>query len=489
MFTVKLFYVSVFATYWFNTSFGVKTISKKVNLPLLEEITITSPGYPWTNYERDTIYRWMVTAPDVTEEIHIRIDLDIHQTAGFACYDYLKIEEITNDIFGLFKQCGRRTAYRVASGCKLMIILFSNFDIFTGKGFRLRLKVSKISTRPTTLATTFRLSKIITTAAAIKTSRTTSTKNSYPQKSKTRIKTTLKIFSTPSTKEITTRKQTKPTFPESTATHLTTSKEITSEVLSSSPRKTIKTTFLHSTAIQPATSTEIATEVLSSSPGKTIKTTFLDSTASQPATSTEITTEVLSSEPVTWDRSMSPLPSTRGIMGASTVLSELLSDSQQKILNSTSTTLNAVTSTETTSFVLSREIVVLMVGIVMVEVTIIIVGILAVKRFRQKKNNTTRRSKENVVRPVSRKTVCSIDNVYSTIPEEEFDENPYKELSEGVYDTTSKRRSHVNGNWNEYSRGSFYSRLFRSSKVSGGRPVEETHPMFSTFRDSKKETK
>ncbi|XP_062616397.1 uncharacterized protein LOC134278088 isoform X2 [Saccostrea cucullata] len=137
----------------------------------------------------------------------------------------------------------------------------------------------------------------------------------------------------------------------------------------------------------------------------------------------------------------------------------------------------------------NQEIVILMVGIGVVEVTIIIVGILAVKRFRQNKSNTIRRSKENDGRPVSRKTVCSIDNVYATIPEEEFDENPYKDLSEGVYDTTSKRRSHVNGGWNEYSRGSFYTRLFRSSKISGSRPVEETHPMFSTFRGSKKETK
>ncbi|XP_062612216.1 uncharacterized protein LOC134274003 [Saccostrea cucullata] len=133
--------------------------------------------------------------------------------------------------------------------------------------------------------------------------------------------------------------------------------------------------------------------------------------------------------------------------------------------------------------------VILMVGIGVVEVTIIIVGILAVKRFRQNKSKTTRRSKENVGRPVSRKTVCSIDNVYATIPEEEFEENPYKDLSEGVYDTTSKRRSHVNGSRNEYSRGSFYSRLFRSSKISGRSSIQEMHPMFSTFRDTKKETK
>ncbi|XP_062616401.1 uncharacterized protein LOC134278089 isoform X2 [Saccostrea cucullata] len=130
-----------------------------------------------------------------------------------------------------------------------------------------------------------------------------------------------------------------------------------------------------------------------------------------------------------------------------------------------------------------------MAGIGVVEVTIIIVGILAVKRCRKQRNNTTRHGKENDGRPVSRKTVCSIDNVYATIPEEEFDENPYKDLSEGVYDTTSKRRSHVNGSWNEYSRGSFYSRLFRSSKIIERRSVEEMHPMFSTFRDTKKETK
>ncbi|XP_061194313.1 uncharacterized protein LOC133202476 isoform X2 [Saccostrea echinata] len=121
--------------------------------------------------------------------------------------------------------------------------------------------------------------------------------------------------------------------------------------------------------------------------------------------------------------------------------------------------------------------VILMVGIGVVEMTIIIMGILAVKRYRQQRNNTTRQIKANDGRPVSRKTVCSVDNIYATIPEEDYDENPYKDLSDGFYDTTSKRRSHVYCSRNEYSRGSFYSRLFRSSKINGRGPIEEAHPM------------
>ncbi|XP_062616399.1 uncharacterized protein LOC134278088 isoform X4 [Saccostrea cucullata] len=89
----------------------------------------------------------------------------------------------------------------------------------------------------------------------------------------------------------------------------------------------------------------------------------------------------------------------------------------------------------------NQEIVLLMMGIGVVEVTIIIVRILAVKRFRQhRKSSRKRTSKEvNDRRPVSRKTVFGIDNVYDTIPFDESNENPYKDFSEGVYDTTSIR--------------------------------------------------
>ncbi|XP_062610448.1 uncharacterized protein LOC134272216 [Saccostrea cucullata] len=120
-----------------------------------------------------------------------------------------------------------------------------------------------------------------------------------------------------------------------------------------------------------------------------------------------------------------------------------------------------------------------MMGIGVVEVTIIIVGILAVKRFReQRKSSMKRTSKEaNDRRPVSRKTIFGIDNVYDTIPFDESDENPYKDLSDGVYDTTSKRRSHVNRQRSNYSRGSFFLHLFHKSNHNERKSIEENIPL------------
>ncbi|XP_062616398.1 uncharacterized protein LOC134278088 isoform X3 [Saccostrea cucullata] len=82
----------------------------------------------------------------------------------------------------------------------------------------------------------------------------------------------------------------------------------------------------------------------------------------------------------------------------------------------------------------NQEIVILMAGIGVVEVTIIIVGILVVKRFRQQRKSTMKRtSKEtNDGRPVSRKTVFGIDDIYDTIPFDESHEIHIKISLKGV---------------------------------------------------------
>lgn len=58
--------------------------------PRKEEV-IQSPGYPHKNYERDFNYTWYVMASDDTKEISIEITIDIHETAGFPCDDFLQV--------------------------------------------------------------------------------------------------------------------------------------------------------------------------------------------------------------------------------------------------------------------------------------------------------------------------------------------------------------------------------------------------------------
>jgi hypothetical protein len=78
-------------------------------------------------------------------------------------------------------------------------------------------------------------------------------------------------------------------------------------------------------------------------------------------------------------------------------------------------------------------------------------------------------------------------NVYDVIEfddeEDSDEENPYQDLPEGVYDTTFKRRSHLFGKpKHEESRGSYFSRVLRNSKIFG-RGKSENQPMeMKTFR-------
>lgn len=60
-------------------------------MSLSKDEVIESPGYPHKNYSSDTNYTWYVNASDDTEEISIEITMDIHETSGFPCEDYLQV--------------------------------------------------------------------------------------------------------------------------------------------------------------------------------------------------------------------------------------------------------------------------------------------------------------------------------------------------------------------------------------------------------------
>lgn len=74
-----------------DTALGVSYNYSIVTLSLNNEQVIMSPGYPHTDYERDTNYTWYVVADDAVEEIFIRITMEIQRTPGYPCFDYLQV--------------------------------------------------------------------------------------------------------------------------------------------------------------------------------------------------------------------------------------------------------------------------------------------------------------------------------------------------------------------------------------------------------------
>lgn len=135
----------------------------------------------------------------------------------------------------------------------------------------------------------------------------------------------------------------------------------------------------------------------------------------------------------------------------------------------------------------------MLIGLGVLEVTLIVVGVLAVQRYRRKRNyNLSRQASKRIddhTNTLKRQNSCGETNVYDEIniddvKEEKEEENPYKELPEGVYDTTLKRRSYlkvVGEHISNYSRGSIINKFRTSSFFK--RKVNETSVMtFSSFK-------
>eukprot|EP00105_Crassostrea_gigas_P037434 XP_019921582.1 PREDICTED: uncharacterized protein LOC105325460 isoform X1 [Crassostrea gigas] len=105
----------------------------------------------------------------------------------------------------------------------------------------------------------------------------------------------------------------------------------------------------------------------------------------------------------------------------------------------------------------SVEIIYLVAGIGVVELTLVALAIYIVKQRRS--NMSGGQNAKDKTHPVSRKSVVSVGNVYESIPLEHFsikdaipeeDEDVYTEVPEHVYDKTFEHRPHVNVNPNLY---------------------------------------
>lgn len=74
-----------------DTVLGVSYNYSIVTMSLNNEQVITSPGYPHTDYKRNTNYTWYVVADDAVEMFFIKITMKIHRTPGFSCDDFLQV--------------------------------------------------------------------------------------------------------------------------------------------------------------------------------------------------------------------------------------------------------------------------------------------------------------------------------------------------------------------------------------------------------------
>ncbi|XP_055995799.1 platelet glycoprotein Ib alpha chain-like isoform X4 [Ostrea edulis] len=475
--TMIILMVNSFGIYYSEGSDSRHKISKSITLHQSQESSIKSPGYPTKHYEKDTVYIWTVTAPGTTEEITINIlDLDIQYTPGIPCDDYLKIQDTDDENFAISKQCEkpwRKTV--VAKGNKLKITLFSNYDRLTGKGFNLILRVTK--TKPTTTQPTTK--GIPTTTPVPMTSPTsvqTTTKHLDLNLSSTNMG-SLKTNVTTLTTSITTTAMKTATATTKTSTILLT---LTSE--KTIPTMTPTNTPTLSTAnevLNNASSTRNATTVISTTVSASFPSgTFISSRSTQHSSVQSITNS-------TPTQSFTPLQ-----MNETTIISSSAGGSTTAVQagNATKTTQTSTESETTSTAFFQEETLLLVLAIAVVEMTVLVIGVLAVRRQRQKRVTITRRPIEGNNRPVSRKTIYSMPNVYDVIPFDEVDdsdeENPYKDLQDGVYDTTFKRRSRLSGKPNrDDSRGSYFSHFLRNSKIFGSWKLKENQPMeMKTFR-------
>nr|XP_034308684.1 uncharacterized protein LOC117683497 [Crassostrea gigas] len=122
--------------------------------------------------------------------------------------------------------------------------------------------------------------------------------------------------------------------------------------------------------------------------------------------------------------------------------------------NITETTLpsqNTILSSPTSNFFLEYKTVLVVVGLCIVELTLIIVGVLAVVKHKRRRtyNTALRQTDRNDGRLHTRQNSYMSANVYDEIELHGNDEliddkNPYEELPEGEYDKIFQPRPHVN---------------------------------------------
>lgn len=218
----------------------------------------------------------------------------------------------------------------------------------------------------------------------------------------------------------TTRTTTKPT---TTTTINTTTKTTTTKLTSTSTTKTKTTTEPNSVAMKRTTSTATTTRPI-------------------------LVTKTSTTRTYTTTKNQKPMHTTNSTRKIQTLLS-----------TQPNTNMNNITEKPTSP--LDRdEILYLVFGIGVIEFTLVALGVYIVKQRRKNARhlNTEIPDKEKN-RPVSRKSVASVGNIYESIPMDHFsikdaiseeDECVYTEVPEHMYDKTFEHRPRVNVNPNLY---------------------------------------
>ncbi|XP_065940938.1 mucin-22-like [Magallana gigas] len=524
-------------------------ISKHVELSPSHVLNIESPGYPDVNYKNNTVLIWNVTAPATTEEIFIVVHMDIIKRFHGKCEDYLQIQEInpSGGNFSLFKQCGKLTTNRTTRGNQLLIKFVSNFDVLTSKGFQMQLRVLKEKST-TLMLTTREISSSIssrTTKASIestksesrtsKTSKTTSTESSTNLLASSTMITTIKSKSQihdSKTAQISASK----TSTASSTTNIinlvapitTPTAKGTSSLSSSSTTTTLpKTTEMKTTTKQIVPRMILTSKILSKTTHLKTKTTTFASTTNAayrktkpPKLSTVTTPNSLppSSEtmyryvaylstvgiPVSQRKRSSlglttTLAATNEISTSQTIFSKQITTqtrpyqpTQGKSKYSTYSTPSITTETKlkdnTSPSITSMDTktVILLMGLGVLEVMLIVIGALAVRRHRRRGNWKTTEKTDDQERT---RNNYKETNVYDEIAIDDIGkkdyESPYKELPEGVYDTTFIRRSHLNvaeDRESNYTTGNIFYNVFQRASFCRRSVTDAPAITFSTFK-------
>lgn len=83
-------YIIYTSNVYFKGSSPSKEIAETVNLTSSKELVIIFPGNLSVNYPTGKTYKWLVTAPSSTEEILVKIKMDIRKP-NFICQDFLQV--------------------------------------------------------------------------------------------------------------------------------------------------------------------------------------------------------------------------------------------------------------------------------------------------------------------------------------------------------------------------------------------------------------
>nr|XP_022326205.1 hepatitis A virus cellular receptor 1-like isoform X2 [Crassostrea virginica] len=246
----------------------------------------------------------------------------------------------------------------------------------------------------------------------------------------------------------TTLKTTTTTTTVATTTLVTTTTETTTLVTTTPPTTTLLTTTIPTTTLSTLRTTLMK---LTSQPFKT------------PINSLHVSSMFINQSTKTTTTQKEETSATLEDIETTTIFTTHFTLTQTTTQgHSTTVQINATSKEGSGTPLKPTEILYLILGISVAEFALIASGICIIKRRQKEPSKQTHRELQvDKVRPISRKSVMSVANVYESIPLEHFSNDDimeedekggvYVDLPEHVYDRSFVKRTRANGNTNFYA--------------------------------------